>query len=160
VGDTLDEAYSNSPPSGPNMIPTAKNKGRTVLGVRMGAYARSRCCRKAVLGGFRDFGFFSFLLSWSLLPASLLLSSFPRCRAIFEGEEDQVAVVDEIKGESTLRLRHEIKAGHLLFRVGVGRFRSPKSHSARGHAEEVFPQRSLTCRSSKTRISSPYMRLS
>jgi hypothetical protein len=55
-----------------------------------------------VLGGLRDFGFFSFLLSLSLLPASLLSSSFSRCRAIFERKEDQLAVVDEIKDETTL----------------------------------------------------------
>jgi len=29
-------AYSRAPPMGPNMIPTAKKRGRTVLGVRMG----------------------------------------------------------------------------------------------------------------------------
>ena len=57
------------------MIPTAKKSGSTVLGVRMGAYARRRCWRKAVLGGLRVLGFVSLLPS---LPASLPLSSLCR----------------------------------------------------------------------------------
>lgn len=70
---TFDEEYNNNPPTGPKMIPTAKKSGRTVLGVRMGAYASRRCWRKAVLGGLRDFGFFSFLLSLVSLTSSWLL---------------------------------------------------------------------------------------
>src|ERR1700737_1638296 len=85
MGFTLDDAYNNSPPIGPKIIPTAKKRGRTVLGVRMGAYARRRCWRKAVLGGLRDFGFVSFLGSRSLLPVSLLLSSLPRFLAMPRG---------------------------------------------------------------------------
>jgi hypothetical protein len=55
---------------GPKISPTAKNMGRIVLGVRIGEYARSRCWRKAVLGGLRDLDFLSSgLSSQSLLPA-------------------------------------------------------------------------------------------
>ena len=62
---TCELAYSNSPPMGANIIPMAKNRGSTVLGVRIGlvlvsilsarppsqtthCHAFSRCCLKAV----------------------------------------------------------------------------------------------------------------
>lgn len=59
---------------GPKMSPTAKKSGRTVLGVRIGEYARSRCWRKAVFGGLRDLGFLSSCLSSASLscPAGAL----------------------------------------------------------------------------------------
>lgn len=45
---TVELAHSRRPPMGAKMTPTAKNSGRTVLGVRMGCHAFSRCCRNAL----------------------------------------------------------------------------------------------------------------
>jgi hypothetical protein len=44
-------AYNKPPPMGANMIPIAKNNGRTVLGVRIGCQAFNRCWRNAVFAG-------------------------------------------------------------------------------------------------------------
>ena len=41
-------AYIKAPPIGANMMPTAKKRGKTVLGVRIGCHAFNRCCRNAV----------------------------------------------------------------------------------------------------------------
>lgn len=41
-------AHSSRPPMGAKMMPTAKNMGKTVLGVRIGCHAFNRCCLNAV----------------------------------------------------------------------------------------------------------------
>jgi hypothetical protein len=83
---TCELAHSNSPPSGAKMTPTAKNSGRTVLGVRMGCQAFRRCCRKAVS-----------MLSWSMAVRALesaavsgstylvVSCSFPFCHPALSG---------------------------------------------------------------------------
>jgi len=48
ISCTVALAQSSSPPIGAKMMPTAKKSGKTVLGVRIGCHAFSRCCRKAV----------------------------------------------------------------------------------------------------------------
>ena len=45
---TVELAHSRTPPMGAKMTPTAKNSGSTVLGVKMGCHAFSRCCLKAL----------------------------------------------------------------------------------------------------------------
>lgn len=45
---TWDEPHINSPPIGANKRPIMKRVGKTVLGVRMGCHAFSRCCLNAV----------------------------------------------------------------------------------------------------------------
>ena len=45
---TVELAHNSTPPMGAKMTPTAKKSGSTVLGVKMGCQAFSRCWRKAL----------------------------------------------------------------------------------------------------------------
>lgn len=45
---TVELAHSSTPPMGAKRTPTAKKSGSTVLGVKMGCQAFSRCWRKAL----------------------------------------------------------------------------------------------------------------
>ena len=47
------EPHINNPPMGAKTSPTMKRVGRTVLGVRIGCQALSRCCLNAVSGKFQ-----------------------------------------------------------------------------------------------------------
>jgi hypothetical protein len=48
ISFTVELAHRSTPPIGAKMTPTAKKRGRTVFGVRIGCQAFRRCCRKAL----------------------------------------------------------------------------------------------------------------
>lgn len=120
------------------MIPTTKNSGSTVLGVRMGCHAFKRCCRKAVS-----------MLSWSMSVRSSVESagwtywavscSFPSCHPVLLGAPASVSNPDPFvcmrammreaatiihfslsnpRSKGRVASQGCIRAHHLLVRVG------------------------------------------